>query len=112
MTILSVLRNSLLASALLAAATGASADVKAGVDAWSRGAYARAVTEWKGPADRGDADAQFNLAQAYKLGRGVKVDLARAEELFGKAAAQGHLQAADNFGLLLFQRGERARAMP
>jgi hypothetical protein len=105
-------RIPLLASAALVAASPAMADVKAGVDAWSRGDYARAITEWKAPAERGDADAQFNLAQAYKLGRGVPRDLAKAEELFGKAAAQGHLQASDNYGLLLFQRGEHARAMP
>lgn len=95
-----------------AAAGIARADVKAGVDAWSRGQYEVAVREWRAAADRGDADAQFNLAQAYKLGRGVPADLAKAEELFGKAAAKGHLQAADNYGLLLFQRGERQKAMP
>ena len=88
------------------------ADVKAGVDAWARGDYASAIREWRGPASKGDADAQFNLAQAYKLGRGVERDLSRAEMLFSQAAARGHLQAADNLGLLLFQRGERSRAMP
>ncbi len=112
MTIKSVLRISGLAGAVLLAASPALADVKAGVDAWSRGDYARAISEWKAPADRGDTDAQFNLGQAYKLGRGVPVDLAKAEDLFGKAAAGGHLQAADNYGLLLFQRGEHTRAMP
>lgn len=88
------------------------ADVRAGVDAWTRGDFTAAIREWQAPADRGDADAQFNLAQAYKLGRGVRQDLVKAEQLFGKAAAQGHLQASDNFGLLLFQRGQRAQAMP
>jgi uncharacterized protein len=116
MTILSLLRTSLISrvsiTATLLIAAPATADVKSGVDAWSRGDYPRAVAEWKGPAERGDADAQFNLGQAYKLGRGVPVDLARAEELFSKAAAKGHFQAADNYGLLLFQRGERVRAMP
>ncbi len=92
--------------------SAALADVKAGVDAWTRGDYDAAVREWQGPAVRGDADAQFNLAQAYKLGRGVPQDLTKAEALFGQAAARGHLQAADNYGLLLFQRGERARALP
>jgi uncharacterized protein len=102
------------ACALIAAlaAGPASADVKTGVDAWSRGDFAAAVAQWMGPAAQGDADAQFNLAQAYRLGRGVKSDLAKAEELFGKAAVQGHMQSADNYGLLLFQRGERAKAMP
>lgn len=92
--------------------SAALADVKAGVDAWTRGDYDAAVREWQGPAVRGDADAQFNLAQAYKLGRGVPQDLTKAEALFGQAAARGHIQAADNYGLLLFQRGERARALP
>lgn len=96
----------------LTMAIPALADVKAGVDAWSRGDYAMAIREWQPLAARGDADAQFNLAQAYKLGRGVPADLTKAEALFAQAAARGHLQAADNLGLLLFQRGERARAMP
>ncbi|MCJ2187917.1 tetratricopeptide repeat protein, partial [Novosphingobium beihaiensis] len=90
----------------------ARADVKSGVDAWTAGDYARAVKEWTPLARRGDADAQFNLAQAYKLGRGVPEDLDKAKELYGQAAAQGHLQAADVYGLLLFQDGEHEKAMP
>jgi cell division septation protein DedD len=101
-----------LAGLALLCATPALADVKAGVDAWSLGDYAAAIGQWRGPAAAGDADAQFNLAQAYKLGRGVKQDMAMAEALFAKAAAQGHMQASDNYGLLLFQRGQRAQAMP
>ena len=92
--------------------TSAQADVKAGVDAWAKGDFATAVHEWEGPAAHGDADAAFDLGQAYKLGRGVPQDLARAEALFGQAAAQGHIQAADNYGLLLFQHGDHTRAMP
>ncbi|MCJ2177299.1 SPOR domain-containing protein [Novosphingobium album (ex Hu et al. 2023)] len=93
-------------------AASAWADVKAGVDAWTAGDYSRAVKEWMPLAKRGDADAQFNLAQAYKLGRGVPTNLEKAKELYGKAAAQGHVQAADIFGLLLFQDGEREKALP
>ncbi len=100
------------AIALLALATAAPADVKTGADAWGRGDYAAAVREWQDPAEKGDPDARFNLGQAYRLGRGVPRDLTRAEALFGKAAAQGHLQAADNYGLLMFDRGERAAALP
>lgn len=88
------------------------ADVKAGVDAWSAGDYARAVAEWRGPATKGDPDAAFNMAQAYRLGRGVPVDLKKAEALYAQAAAKGHLKAADNYGLLLFQDGRRREAMP
>lgn len=88
------------------------ADTKAGVDAWTRGDFATAVKEWQAEAAKGDADAIFNLGQAYKLGKGVPQDLAKAEQLFGQAAAMGHLQAADNYGLLLFTRGEHAKALP
>lgn len=105
-------RPAVMAALALVFAVPGHADVKDGVDAWSRGDYAAAVRQWQGPANAGDADAQFNLAQAYKLGRGVNQDLTKAEQLFVKAAAQGHLQAADNLGLLMFQRGERAGAMP
>lgn len=88
------------------------ADVKAGVDAWSAGDYARAVAEWQEPAAQGDPDALFNLAQAYRLGRGVAPDSARARELYEAAARRGHLRAADTYGLLLFQEGEQEKAMP
>jgi cell division septation protein DedD len=101
-----------LALATTLAAVPAFADVKRGVDAWTRGDYASAVLEWAAPAAKGDADAQFNMAQAYRLGRGVDTDLAQAEALYAKAAAQGHVKAADNYGLLLFQRGARADALP
>lgn len=111
-----MVRKNLIAMALAAASAipggQVLADTKAGVDAWTAGDHAGAVRFWETEAARGDADALFNLGQAYKLGKGVKQDLARAEQLFGQAAAQGHPQAGDNYGLLLFQRGERARALP
>jgi cell division septation protein DedD len=102
------------AAGLAALAIGgvARADVKAGVDAWSRGDYAAAVHQWEGPASVGDADAMFNLAQAYRLGRGVPQDLTRAEALYAQAAAKGHVQAADTYGLMLFQDGRKAAALP
>ena len=59
----------------LAAASPVLADVKAGVDAWARGDYEAAIREWRGLASTGDPDAQFNMAQAYRLGRGVEQDL-------------------------------------
>lgn len=109
--ILRVLLSGLMASGL-AFTVPAWADVKAGVDAWARGDFAGAVREWQGAAARGDADAQFNLGQAYKWGKGVPQDLKKAEFYFGKAAAQGHIEASDNYGLLLFDRGERSQALP
>ncbi len=93
-------------------ATPSFADVKAGVDAWAKGDYPRAITEWRPLAVAGDADAEFNLAQAYKLGRGVPLDPVLAESWFRKAALQGHVQAADNYGLALFQAGKKTDALP
>ncbi len=101
-------------AAVLAAfsAGPALADVKRGVDAWSKGDYAQAVSEWEGPASSGDPDAMFNLGQAFRLGRGVPADPSRAEALYARAAAAGHLQAADTYGLMLFQDGRREAALP
>ena len=98
----------------LAAALAApvQAGVRDGVEAWSRGDYAAAVAEWQGPAAAGDADAMFNLGQAYRLGRGVPQDLARAESLYAAAAEAGHVQAADTYGLMMFQDGRRQAALP
>jgi cell division septation protein DedD len=102
----------LLAAGMALAAAPLAADVKAGVDAWSAGDFDSAVNEWRLPAQNGDADALFNLAQAYRLGRGVEADISRARELYAEAAQKGHVKAADNYGLLLFQQGEQQIAMP
>lgn len=100
----------LVATTMMAGAP-ALADVKAGVDAWQRGDYRAAVNQWRGPAVAGDADAQFNLAQAYKLGRGVPADMAQAEEWYRKAALQGHPQAEENYGLALFENNKREQSV-
>ncbi len=99
-------------SALVALATPVWADVKSGVEAWERGDYANAIKEWRPLAIKGDADAQFNLAQAYRFGRGVPADLKQAENWYRKAAVQGHAQAEDSLGLIMFQNGDRKSAMP
>jgi uncharacterized protein len=98
--------------AMLGMGAPALADVKAGVDAWQQGDYARAINEWRPLAEAGDPDAQFNMGQAYKLGRGVQPDFRVALDWYRKAAAQGHLRAEDNLGLLMFQQGDRSNAMP
>lgn len=96
----------------LAVAVPALADVEAGVDAWTRGDYSSAIAEWSGPASQGDADAQFNMGQAYRLGMGVPTDLAMAESFYAQAAAQGHIRATDTYGLMLFQGGKKQDALP
>ena len=104
--------GTLAAATMLSLAPPALADVKAGVDAWQQGDYDKAVSLWRPLAQAGDPDAQFNMGQANKLGRGVKVDMAAALDWYRKAAAQGHVRAEDNLGLLMFQQGERASALP
>ena len=85
--------------------------VKAGIDAWARGDYVNAVAIWRPLADAGDADAAFNLGQAYRLGRGVLVDLATAQVWLERAAQKGHPDAQTTLGLLLFQNGNQAEGL-
>jgi uncharacterized protein len=93
---------------LLASAGPAPAQsVKAGIEAWQRADYARALDIWRPLAEAGDPDAAFNLAQAYRLGRGVAVDLALAQSWLERAALKDHVDAQTTLGLLLFQNGDR-----
>ena len=85
--------------------------VKAGIDAWQKADYSAAVAIWRPLAERGDADAQFNLGQAYRLGRGVPISLGQAKSWFERAAASGHLDAQTTLGLLLFQNGDQAEGL-
>ena len=85
--------------------------VKAGIEAWQHADYSTAVAIWRPLAQKGDADAEFNLGQAYRLGRGVSINLAIAKSWFEKAANSGHLDAETTLGLLLFQNGDQAAGM-
>lgn len=108
------LRTALLAIAALLAPTGGHAQaptVKAGVEAWQRGEHAEAAAIWRNLAEKGDADAAFNLGQAFRLGRGVPADSAMAKRWFERAASQGHVDAQVSLGLLLFDSGDRGAAM-
>src|SRR5437763_9500668 len=99
-----------LVAAVLAAALAAplsAQSVKAGIEAWQRADYSAAVGIWRPLAESGDADAQFNLGQAYRLGRGVPLDLSAAKLWFERAARSGHLDAETTLGLLTFQNGDR-----
>jgi hypothetical protein len=97
--------------AAMAAAPLAAQSVRDGILAWQRADYAAAVAIWRPLAEKGDADAAFNLGQSYRLGRGVKVDLALAQSWLEKAARSGHLDAQTTLGLLLFDSGNRDSAL-
>jgi TPR repeat protein len=103
----------LFAVALLcaAAAPARAQNVKAGIQAWQRADYSAAVAIWRPLAEKGDADAAFNLGQAYRLGRGVPTNIAAATTWFQRAAAKGHVDAETTLGLLLFENGDQARGL-
>ena len=101
----------IMSAALACAGAAAAPTVKAGVEAWQRGDHAGATAIWRNLAEKGDADAAFNLGQAFRLGRGVPADSAQAKRWFEAAANKGHVDAQVSLGLLLFDSGERAIAM-
>jgi len=83
-----MVRRYLVAAALLLALSPpiAAQSVKAGIEAWQRADYSGAVAIWRPLAEGGDADAAFNLGQAYRLGRGVPTNLSIAKSWFERAA--------------------------
>jgi uncharacterized protein len=103
----------LIAGTLFAAlASSASAQtVRAGIQAWQHADYSRAVAIWRPLAEKGDADAAFNLGQAYRLGRGVATNLAAAQTWFERAAAKGHIDAQTTLGLMLFENGDKVAGL-
>lgn len=106
------MRNLLLALAIASVSLPAGAQgVRAGIDAWQKGDTAGAVAIWRPLAEKGDADAAFNLGQAYRLGKGVPLDLTQAQDWLERAARKGHVDAQATLGLLLFQNGNRVAGM-
>jgi len=110
---LRVIHKHLVAAALLAAigSSVSAQSVRAGIEAWQHADYSRAVGIWRPLAEKGDADAQFNLGQAYRLGRGVPTNLAAAQTWFERAASKGHVDAQTTLGLMLFENGDRVRGV-
>ena len=110
---LRVIHKHLVAALLVtaAAAPATAQTVKAGIEAWQQADYSRAVTIWRPLAEKGNADAQFDLGEAYRLGRGVSINLGAATTWFERAAKQGHIDAQRILGLLLFQNGDRVNGL-
>ncbi len=91
-----------LAAVVMLVAAPAWADFKAGVEAYQRGDYAPALTEFRSLAQQGDASAQSNLGLMYSKGRGVPQDDAEAVRWYRLAADQGDAVAQYNLGLMYF----------
>jgi hypothetical protein len=108
------MRHKCLVAAVLIAFSAApilAQSVKAGIEAWQKADYAAAVNIWRPLAEKGDLDASFNLGQAYRLGRGVPINLAAAQTWLERAARKGHIDAQTTLGLMLFQNGNQVSGL-
>ncbi len=78
------------------------ADLQRGVVKYQAGDYDGALAEWRPLAEKNDPNALFNIGQSYRLGRGVKEEMATALQFYEKAGALGHVAAQGNAGTLLY----------
>ncbi|HJS31177.1 MAG TPA: tetratricopeptide repeat protein [Alphaproteobacteria bacterium] len=108
-------RGSLYVAAVLIAAIGAgptpatrAADFKSGVEAFDAGDVESAWFEFWMLSQDGDPAAQYNLAQFYRQGIGIEVDLREARRWYERAASQGHGLAQYALGLM-FETGDGGR---
>jgi len=92
----------LMVALLLAASLGAVTPAGAAPD----------LTALQAKAQAGDAEAQFQLGEAYRSGRGVPADPEAAIMWYRRATAQGHIRASEELGFALFAHGDRREAMP
>ncbi len=77
-----------------------------GYDAFEQGNVAKAIGIWAQLADQGNATAQLNLGQIYRLGNGVEQNDAEAVKWYIMAAQNGSQTAAAN--LMMMEQDGRA----
>ncbi|MFQ5972472.1 MAG: hypothetical protein ACE5Q3_09065 [Alphaproteobacteria bacterium] len=65
-----------------------------------RGSYIFIVDEFRDLAEKGDPNAQFDLALLYEQGLGVPTDPTAAARWYQAAAAQGHTDAQNSLGYM------------
>ena len=63
------------------------------------------LSHWQRLADKGSANAQFNLGAMYDNGDGVPEDDTEAAKWYQQAASQGHVNAQFNLGVM-YANGE------
>jgi TPR repeat protein len=76
------------------------AELRKGIEALNRKDYKAAFYWLQKAADRGNAEAQFDIGSMYRDGDGVKQDDAQALSWLQKAAAQDYPIALDVLGLM------------
>ncbi len=97
-------------AALLAAMApqAAQAGFAEALSAYDAGNYGQAFAEWMKLGQAGDAAAQRNIGQMYRLGQGVAQNDAEAVKWYRKAAEQGLSRAQANLGMMyLLGRGTK-----
>lgn len=77
----------------------AHAGLDEGKAAYSRGDFTTAFREFKPLAGEGNAEAQFSMANMYRMGKGINKDDAEAVKWLRKASDQGHVKAQFVLGL-------------
>lgn len=90
-------------SALLG--SSAQADTRAGISAYQRGDYAKALSELEKAAKAGDAQAYYNLGIFYREGKAVAADPEKALEMYKLGAQKGSVLAAYNLAQA-YRKGE------
>jgi len=63
------------------------------------------LSHWQKLAEKGSANAQFNMGAMYDSGEGVPEDDAEAAKWYHQAAEQGHVNAQFNLGVM-YANGE------
>ncbi len=76
-----------------------------GVAAFRAEDYDAAWFRFWGLARAGDPESQFNLAQLYRLGRGIQRDMVQARRWYERAAELGYAPAQFQLGVL-WERGD------
>jgi len=86
-------------------------DIEQGLAAWQAGEQARAVALWRPLAEAGDAESMLFLAFAYRTGRGVIKDDAKAFHWYRRAARAGMPEAQMELSLM-YELGIGTKADP
>lgn len=69
------------------------------------------IEELKKNANLGDVDAQYQLAQCYDYGNGVRYNVSEAERWYLEAAKQGHISAQFHLGVILQSKSQYEEAV-
>ncbi len=90
----------LILSLAMASISAVASEVEDAVAAMRIGDFAEAYCIMRPLAERGDADAQYNIGWMYMNGYGLRVNDSLALEWWNKASDQGHVDASFSIGML------------